>query len=216
MRLAIGVAIASAVLAAPLAGQRDAHVDITLPAAAQRVSDPPYVRGTQLLSSGRLRELLLSGFPARMHYRLELWSAEGWLFNTLKSKTEWDVLVSYSALERRYTVARIAADHATLLGSFDDLRSVDEVIEQPFQPALRPPGRRGERFYYSATLDVELLSVNDLDELQRWLSGELQPAVQGRKSAGTAIGRGVGTLFTRLLGGERRHYEARSSKFRTE
>jgi hypothetical protein len=58
------------------------------------------------------------------------------------------------------------------------------------------------------------LSVSDLDQLERWLRGELRPAVRGENNPLTAIGEGARTLVTRILGGERRHYEKRSGTFR--
>jgi len=47
-----------------------------------------------------------------------------------------------------------------------------------------------------------------------WLRGELQPAVRGQRNPGTALSRGVRSLTTRLLGGERREYGARTATFR--
>jgi hypothetical protein len=38
--------------------------------------------------------------------------------------------------------------------------------------------------------------------------------VRGKKNPGTAVGRGVRTVMVRLLGGEKRHYEARTGTFR--
>ena len=67
---------------------------------------------------------------------------------------------------------------------------------------------------YNLLLDVEGRSLSALDEVQRWLRGELKPAVSGKKNPGTAVGRGVRTLVVRLLGGEKRHYEARTGTFR--
>jgi hypothetical protein len=62
-------------------------------------------------------------------------------------------------------------------------------------------------------LDIEALSVSDLDELERWMRGELRPAVRGKRAPLSALRRGVGTLLSRVLGGETRHYEARSGTF---
>ena len=88
------------------------------------------------------------------------------------------------------------------------------VGNEPFPVALRPD-RKGAQYYYNVILDVETLSVSDLDELQRWLNGELQPAVRGKRAPLSALRRGFGTLLSRVLGGEKRHYEARSGPFRT-
>jgi hypothetical protein len=61
---------------------------------------------------------------------------------------------------------------------------------------------------------VRTLSVSDLDEVNAWLRGELRPAVSGERNPGTAISRGIRSLTTRLLGGEKREYVARSATFR--
>ena len=77
------------------------------------------------------------------------------------------------------------------------------------------PARRG-RYYYSVGLDVETLSMSDLDEVERWLRGELRPAVRGQRNPGTALTRGLRTLFVRLLGGEKRRYDVQSRTFNVE
>jgi hypothetical protein len=77
-----------------------------------------------------------------------------------------------------------------------------------------PPRRAGTRYYYNVVVDIEALRVSDLDELERWLKGELRPAVRGKRAPLSALQRGFGTLLSRVLGGETRHYEARSATFR--
>lgn len=197
----------------PLAAQDDARLAIVLPMGADLVTQAPAITTANVLEDRSLRDLLHSGFPARLHYRLELWSAGG-LFDDLRRRAEWDVIVRYDPLQRRYSATRIEGDRATALGSYAQLRDMEGAMGRPFQPALRPPSPH-DRFYYVAALDVEMLSVNDLDEVERWLRGELSPAVRGERNPGTALGRGAKTLVTRLLGGEERHYQARSRVFRT-
>jgi hypothetical protein len=172
------------------------------------------VQAINVLEDRSLRDLLQNGFPARLHFRVELWSGGG-LFDNLRRQTEWDVIVRYNPLERRFTATRVEGDRATSLGSYDALAGVEQALARPFQPAMAPPANR-DRSYYIGTLDVEMLSVNDLDEVERWLRGELSPAVHGERNPGTALGRGVKTLITRVLGGEKRHYEARTGAFRIE
>ena len=212
MRLALLLAVGYTVATAPLLAQRDARLEIALPGDGARGQQAPVIRSTGVLFDRRMRDLLNHGFPARLHYRLELWSASG-LFDDLRSQVEWDVIVRYNPLERLYSATRIEGERATPLGTFDQLRQVEDAVTAPFQPAIRPPTRR-QKYYYNVVLDVEMLSVNDLDEVERWLRGELRPAVRGEKSPGTAITRGARILVTRLLGGEQRHYEARSRVFR--
>lgn len=183
---------------------------MSVPVAGQ----PPLVRAVDVLADKDMRNLLVNGFPARLHFRGELWSVSGW-FNDLEGTVEWDIVVQFDAFTKSYRVLRIMGEQLTALGTFADLNSASAAMAAPFRLPLVPPTRRGGRFYYSASLDLETLSMSDLDELERWLRGELKPAVRGQRNPGTAITRGLRTLFVRLLGGEKRHYEAQSATFRT-
>jgi hypothetical protein len=212
MRLAPLIAFLLLLLAAPLAAQRDARLEISLPGDAELTRRAPAVSAQNVLGDRRLEELLHSGFPARLHFRVELWSADG-VFDALKSGAEWDVVVRYNPLERRYSAVRIVQEHATPLGTYASFDSVQAAVARPYRPAMRLPSGRG-RHYYVVMLDVDMLSVNDIDEVERWLRGELSPAVRGERSAGTALSRGAKTLVTRLLGGRSQHYEARTRVFR--
>jgi len=58
-----------------------------------------------------------------------------------------------------------------------------------------------------------MLSLRDLDEVERWLRGDLRPAIHGERNPGTAVTNGLRTLFLHLIGAQRRHYEARSKPF---
>jgi hypothetical protein len=196
----------------PVRAQGGAPLRIAVPAVRSgQERGMPVITTGAVLEDRNLRELLQNGFPARLHYRLELWSSGG-LFDYLKKQVEWDLIVRYNPLERRYTAARVEADRVTTLGTFATLVETEQAVSRPFQPAVKPIAGH-DRSYYIVTLNVAMLSVNDLDEVERWLRGELQPAVRGQKNPGTALSRGAMTLMTRILGGERRHYEARSAKF---
>lgn len=212
MRLSPLIAFLLLLPAAPVAAQRDARLEITLPSDAELTRRAPTVSARNVLHDRRQEELLHSGFPARLHYKVELWSADG-LFDNLRSQAEWDVVVRYNPLERRYSAARIVQDHAVPLGSYASFDSVQAAVARPYRPSIRLPSAKG-RHYYIAMLDVEMLSVNDIDEVERWLRGELSPAVRGERNAGTALSRGAKTLVTRLLGGRSQHYEARTRVFR--
>jgi len=96
---------------------------------------------------------------------------------------------------------------------FEKAEDAATVAEAPYRVAIDLP-KLGQRTYYNLLLDVETLSLTDLDEVERWLRGELKPAVRGQKNPGTALTRGLRTLVVRLLGGEKRHYEARSATFK--
>lgn len=203
--------VATIATAVPAAAQRGPRLELALPAQAALLREGPILHGTELLGDAQLRDLVRNGFPARFSFRVELWSAGGF-FNSLEASTTWDVIVRYDPLERVYEVVRIAGDQAVALGKFTDVASAGDAVGRAVRVPLNAPSR--SRYYYAATLDVEVLSLSDLDELERWLRGELRPAVSGRRNPGTALTRGVRTLVVRLLGGTKRHFEARTGTFR--
>ncbi len=234
MRVHVALAVLGVwALPLPTAGlaQRTPHLEIALPAKASAApvaspsdsaiaspadTDPPAptgptVRGVDLLADGQTRDLLRNGFPARLHYRLELWGGGG-VFDHLQGTREWDVVVRYDPLSKHFRAARIVDDRVAVVGDVGTYAALTSTLALPYVVPLVPP-RRG-KYYYSAVLDVEMLSLSDLDEVERWLRGELRPAVQGHRNPGTAVTRGLRTLFLKLIGGERRHYEARSKTFR--
>src|SRR6478609_6135686 len=44
--------------------------------------------------------------PARLHYRLERWVSGRW-FDDLKAATEWDVILKYDVLGKKYQAVRV-------------------------------------------------------------------------------------------------------------
>ncbi len=176
-------------------------------------SDGPTVRGVDVLNNGTVRDLMRSGFPARLHYHVEMWGASG-IFNGLEGTRDWDVIARYDPLSHHYRAARIVNDKVTVLGDFDRAAGLDSAIAAPYIVPLVPRDV-GRRYYYQATLDVDVISLSDLDEVERWLRGELRPAVRGQRNPGGVVGRGIRTLFLRIIGAEKRHYEARTRIFRS-
>lgn len=212
MRKRLELAFLFLILAVPASAQRGPQLEVSVLAA----NSPPAgasVRAARMLDYSKMRELLRNGFPAAMSFRLELWRVGG-MFDEIESSALWNVLVRYDPYSQQYLVVR--RQGAALqedFGGFPSLESAEAVLERPFEVALRPR-RSGAEYYYNVVVDVESLSVSDLDELQRWLRGELQPAVRGKRAPLSALRRGFGTLLSRVLGGEARHYEARSRTFR--
>lgn len=189
-------------------------IDVSLPVSSSPVPGGPVVRTANVIASSDFRKLLQNGFPASMHYRADLWSRGGW-FDDLESSVEWDVTVRYEPLTKTYRVARYIGNRAETLGRFERYEDAQATVARAYQPPL-PARRTRARQYYIVTLEVEVMSMSDLDELERWLRGELRPAVRGRRNPGTALGRGLSTLATRLLGGEKARYEQRTETFRTQ
>ena len=192
--------------------QAGAGIDVSLPVTGEAVPRGPVVRTSNVIADGELRTLLQNGFPARLHYRADLWSRSGW-FDDVESSVEWDVFVRYEPLTKTYRVSRHLGDRVETIGRFERYEDAQAAIARPYLAPL-PARRARARQYYNVVLEVEVLSMSDLDELERWLRGELRPAVRGKRNPGTALGRGLSTLATRLLGGETRRYEQRTETFR--
>ena len=206
MRLLLG--LAALCWAAPSFAQRDrVQLDVAV------VTGSPSVEGASvgtanLLEDAKTQELLRNGFPARIHYRLELWR-KGWS-NDRRGTSEWDVLVKYDPTTQLYDVVRRTADNRLHenFGGFPSLAAAESQIGRAFRVGLAP--QRSGQYYYNLVIDLETLTVSDLDALEQWLRGPSAP-VHGNPLK--AIRGGVGTLLSRLLGGDKRHYEQRSGVF---
>ncbi len=188
----------------PAAAQNAQRVDITLPSSATGVT----VAARNVLDSSFV-ELMRNGFPTRLSFRTEMWTTGRW-FNDIVDRVEWDVIVSYDLIDRTFRVARWTRQGVLPLGTYSRFADARAASEIPYLPQLRLPAQ-GRRGYITVQVDVQTLDISDLAEMQRWLEGEARPAVQGKRNPGTALTRGLRTLVARLLGGEVRHLEARSS-----
>jgi len=188
----------------PLAAQRRVQLDATVPSAVS----PGIVTTAGLFADPDMRDLVRSGFPLSLRFRLELWRSGG-LFNDLEGSQEWELIVQYDPSGQRYRVVRRQSGRMEDLGSFATLSTAQSVLERPLRITMLPQ-REGRRYYYNYALDIVALSVSDMDQLERWLRG-----VRG-STAASAVGSGVRTLMLRMLGGENRHYEKRSATFVAE
>jgi len=162
-----------------------------------------------LLGDSKTRELLHNGFPARIHYRLELWQKGGVFGDDRRGLTEWDVLVAFDPAVEMFNAVR-RGDEGRLLenyGGFPTIVAAEAAFGRALRVDLHPDG--AGKFYYNLVLDVQTLTVSDLDALQQWLRGPEAPSRNPLK----AIRNGLGTLVSRLLGGDKRHYERRSGIF---
>jgi hypothetical protein len=202
MLLALWVCVFAS--ARSLSAQGPPRIDIT----PSSTPSAPTVAIRDVLGAKPFEELLRNGFPTRLHVRAELWTSGRW-FDELFARDEWDLTVSYDLIERTFDVARRTEDRLTSLGSYSNFTDARAASELAFTPTLRVPGR-GRRGYVAVQVDVQTVSISDIDEMRRWLRGEAQPAVQGKRNPGSALGSGLRTLVTRMLGGEVRHLEQRT------
>lgn len=185
-------------LAAPIAAQ--APLAVTVDERAPQVS----VHG--VLQDDALEHAARSGLPLRLRFRIELWRDQ--LFDRLVGDVSWDAVLAFEPLGRHFLAGETSGDSLAAYATYDQAR---RALEQAYDPHLVPT--RPGRYYYIAFLEVETLSLSDLDELQRWLRGQLGPAVQGQRSVPGAMGTGLKRLLIRMLDLPARRYEARSGRF---
>ncbi|MEO8088810.1 MAG: DUF4390 domain-containing protein [Gemmatimonadales bacterium] len=211
--VAFGALLSSALwtsLAAQGEGPIRLHVALTQDSSL-RGARAPVVRSENLLSGeSRWLDALRSGLPVRLHYRVEVWrSREGW-FDTFFRQVEWDVVVRHEPLLDQYTLL-------TLVGArrqerrYATLDALGAALAFAYQINVRPDEAGG--YYYAASLQVSTLSDSDLDELERFLAGDLGNGAQGSEGIGDALGRGTTRFLLRLAGLPSLRLEARSERF---
>ena len=199
--------------AIPLHSQDSARVRLEIGLAADSAATGfrlPLVRTRSLLQDDRWMAMLESGFPVRMHYRLELWRGrDGW-FDAMDREQEWDVVVRHEPLLDQYTVTRLVGRQQRE-NRYATLEGLGATLGSAYRVAIAPSN--GGRLYYVVTLEVTTLSDSDLQELERFLKGDLTPAAGGDNNVGTAVGRGATRLVLKLAGLPSLSVQGKSAKF---
>jgi hypothetical protein len=167
----------------------------------------PRVQTAALLANGKFIALMRSGFPLRLHYRLELWRTRSGWFDDHVTETAWDVVAHYDPLADDFVLVRTGGI-ATRYARVDALA---KALQVPYRVTLSPKG--AGKFYYLCRLGVSTLNDTDLQEVERWLKGEVTPAVSGHGDLTDAVVRGAQRLLVRIAGLPRLTIEARSETF---
>lgn len=181
-----------------------------LPAPSQLAIEGPLVQARDMLNGPRIREPLAAGFPARFHFRVDLYT-EG-LLNQLERTVEYDMIVRRIALENAYEVV-LLIDRPFSLGKFSRIEDAERAVGRRTRVPITAL-RTTRKMYYKVALEVQVIESSDLDEVDRWLRGNIEPALKGRTNPGTALTRGLRSIAARLLGGESRQYDVTSPSFR--
>lgn len=166
------------------------------------------VQSAALLADGKYVSLLRSGFPLRLHYRLELWKVRANWFDQFTREASWDAVVRHDPLSDDFVLVRTGG-RTTRYATVDDIA---RALEIPYRVTLSPRG--AGRFYFVCRLELTTLNDTDLEELTRWLKGEAGPAVAGSGSVGDALALGAQRVLVRIAGLPRLTLEGRSASFR--
>jgi hypothetical protein len=165
------------------------------------------VQATGLLDDGRFVNLMRSGFPLRLHYRLELWGVRASWFDRYVTGAEWDAVARHDPLSDDYILVRTGGS-VTRYNSTEDLA---RALAIPYRVALQTDG--SGRYYLVCRLEVTTLNDTDLEELTRWLKGDVTPAVSGHESLGQALAHGAQRVLVRIAGLPTLTLEGRSAVF---
>jgi hypothetical protein len=168
----------------------------------------PIVRVGAVLQDAELERAARAGLPVRVRTRVELWKDR--FFDQLVDSVSWAVIIVYEPIGEQFFV-RAAADSESAR-RFNSFTAARRTVENEFRLPMRPAD--AGRYYYTASLQIETLSLSDIEELERWLQGELQPAVSGQRSVPAAVGQGAKRLMLRILDLPARRYDARTGRFR--
>lgn len=213
MALAAGMLLFGATVPGPLAAQDPAAVRLGIrlsPDSSPNGARVPVVRSENLLADGRWLSTLRSGLPVRLHYRVEVWrSRSGWL-DLLTRQAEWDVVIRHEPLLDQYTLLTLFANRVQER-RYATVDALSAALAFAYQVNIRPiePGT----YYYTGVQEVSTLSDSDLDELERFLEGDLDEVTRSKRNLGDALGRSATRFLLRLAGLPSLRLEARSESF---
>jgi len=170
----------------------------------------PVVRSENLLGDGRWLDALRSGLPVRLHYTVGVWRSRGGWFDAFERQAEWDVVLHHEPLLDQYTVLTLVGGRARER-RYATIDALSAALAFAYKVSVQP--NQTGRYYYTASLEISTLSDSDLDELQRFLEGDLGDVAQGKEGVGDALGRGATRFLLRLAGLPTLRLEVRSQTF---
>lgn len=151
----------------------------------------------------RIGESLARGMPATLYLHTELWRRRSGWFDRLESSFDASVRVRYEVWNERYRLERAGAELVTV----SSLDSVEVFLSRPWAlPVGRVGGLRPEaRYYVVVYATLKPLSVEDVAEVEGWLSGEVETKRRAGLGVITALPRAVFDAVRNFAGfGDRR------------
>jgi hypothetical protein len=162
------------------------------------------VRTERLMADGVAAGALRQGFSARFAYRVGLWR-DGRLLDREERSAAWENVVLLDPVAGRYELIRGTGG----VERFASLDGLDTALAVPAMVELAP-AQPDARYYVVAAVEMTMLSVSEVEEIERWLRGDLGRAVTERGDIGDALGRGARLVLVRLSGLPTRRLETRT------
>ena len=206
--LLLSLAILAPGLARAQEPAADARIEFSVEldaARGPRGGRDPIVRTRNFVGDTRWLTMLRSGFPLRLHYRVETWRSRDAWFDDFVRQIEWDIIIRHEPLLDQFTVRRIQP-RARFENRYATTDALDAALGLPFRIAIAPSGPG--TYYYAASVQITTLSDSDLKELERLLGGDL-----GTDNSGSAVGREARRLVLRLAGLPSVRLEGRTASF---
>jgi uncharacterized protein DUF4390 len=209
--LVVGIMLAAGVGSARAQAAGTVRLTVRLAADSLRSGTrAPVVRSENLLGDGRWLDALRSGLPVRLHYTVGVWRSRGGWFDAFERQAEWDVVLHHEPLLDQYTVVTLVGGRARER-RYATIDALSAALAFAYKVSVQP--NQTGRYYYTASLEISTLSDSDLDELQRFLEGDLGDVAQGKEGVGDALGRGATRFLLRLAGLPTLRLEVRSQTF---
>ena len=126
----------------------------------------------QDLFPARVEESLGRGMPATLQFHAELWRRRTAWFDRMEGSFDAELRMRYDVWTKQYIVERRGAPPDT----YDGLDSLRAALLKPI--AVRVAGTQrlqpDVRYYVVVTATLRPLNVEDVEEVEGWLSGEAQ------------------------------------------
>ncbi|HET7225807.1 MAG TPA: DUF4390 domain-containing protein [Candidatus Eisenbacteria bacterium] len=157
----------------------------------------PYARGGWVWAdvklddpiAPRVAESLSRGMPATLQLHAELWRRRSGWFDRLESSYDAAVRIRFEVWNDQFRLERSGLKEV-FVPSLDSLRA---VLSRPLAvPVARLEKLDADkRYYVVATATLKPLSVEDAEEVEGWLSGEVEDKARARLGIITALPRAV-------------------------
>lgn len=184
--------------------------------------DPPRERGGYVWAnlylidviSPRVEGSLTRGMPATLQFHAELWrQRRGW-FDRLESSFDASLRIRYEVWSERFLIER-RGQSPVAVSTLDSARiALSRPIGLPVGRVA--PLQPGMRYYVLMSVTLKPLSVEDFEEGEGWLSGE----VENKRRAGfgiiTAIPRSLFDAVRNFAGFGDEHARALTDDFTLE
>lgn len=123
------------------------------------------------LFPGRVEESLGRGMPATLQLHSELWRKRTAWFDRLEDSFDADLRVRFDVWSKEYRIERRGMRPET----FDSFEALEAALMRPMAIKVGRLARLqpGGRYYVVVTATLRPLDVEDAEEVEGWLSGEV-------------------------------------------